>query len=104
MRATASVSAGIPAASILAGKLRDLGRLALIFAFAELPLNRGHLLAQDGLALTFVERLLCLTADLIGDAQHLDAMSQEGRHLFPCGSSGLAVSSSSCFWSGVMSR
>ncbi|MGY4416111.1 hypothetical protein ACVWW4_007847 [Bradyrhizobium sp. LB7.1] len=48
------------------GQLGDLGRLAV--AFAELALDGRHLLAQDRLALPFVEAGAGLLADLVADA------------------------------------
>ena len=49
------------------GEVGDLLRLAAV-ALAELPLDRGHLLAQEHLALALVERGLGLLADLLRDA------------------------------------
>ena len=60
------------------GELRDLGALAV--AFAELALDRGHLLAQQHLALAFVERGLGLLADLVRQPQDLDPSRQQPRH------------------------
>ena len=60
-------------------EFRDL--LGLAVAFAELALDRRHLLAQDRLALAFVENGLGLPADLLGEPQHLDALRQEPRDL-----------------------
>ena len=54
-------------------ELGHLGGLALL-AFAELALDRRHLLAQQHLALTFVERGLGLAADFLRQPQDLDAM------------------------------
>ena len=54
--------------------------LALL-AFAELALDRRHLLAQQHLALAFVERRLGLPADLLRQPQNLDAMRQQPQHL-----------------------
>ena len=67
----------------LGDRLLELGQLrGLAFlAFAELLLNRGHLLAQQHLALALVERGLGLLADLGGQPQHLDALRQQTRHL-----------------------
>ena len=61
-------------------ELGHLGGLALL-AFAQLLLNRGHLLAQQHLALPLVERRLGLLADLGRQPQHLDAVRQQPRHL-----------------------
>ncbi len=61
-------------------ELGHFGRLALL-AFAELALNRRHLLAQQHLALTFVERGLGLPPDLLRQPQHLDAVGEQPRHL-----------------------
>ena len=55
--------------------------LGLAVAFAELALDRRHLLAQDRLALALVEHGLGLPADLLGEPQHLDALRQEPRNL-----------------------
>ena len=61
-------------------ELGDLGGLALL-AFAELALDRRHLLAQQHLALALVERGLGLPADLLRQPQHLDAVRQQARDL-----------------------
>ena len=63
------------------GHLRGLALLA----FAELALNGGHLLAQQRLALTLVERGLGLPADLLRQPQHLDAVRQQTQHLVHAG-------------------
>ncbi len=60
-------------------ELGDLRRLALV-ALAELALDRGHLLAQQHLAIARVERGLGFAADLLGQPQHLDPMRQDARH------------------------
>ena len=52
-----------------------------VVALAELLLDLAHLLAQHVLALALVELLLGLVADLLGDAQHADALAQELEHL-----------------------
>ena len=64
-------------------ELGDLGRLALL-AFAELALDRRHLLAQQHFALALVERRLGLLADLLRQPQHLDAMRQLAARPCPC--------------------
>ena len=46
-----------------------------------MALDGRHLLAQHRFALPLVEGLLGLPADLVGDAQHLDPVRQEGGHL-----------------------
>ena len=61
-------------------ELGHLGGLALL-AFAELALDRRHLLAQQNLALALVERRLGLPADLLRQPQNLDAVRQEPRNL-----------------------
>ena len=61
-------------------ELGHFGGLALL-AFAELALDRRHLLAQQRLALTLVERGLGLPADLLRQPQHLDAVRQQPQHL-----------------------
>ncbi len=61
-------------------QLGDLGGLALL-AFAELLLDRRHLLAQQHFALPLVERRLGLAADLLRQPKHLDAMRQQARDL-----------------------
>ena len=54
-------------------ELRDFGRLAL-FAFAELPLDRRHLLAQQDLALPLVQRrLVCWPISSTAAAPRCDA-------------------------------
>ncbi len=61
-------------------ELGHLGGLALV-AFAELALDRGHLLAQQHLALALVERRLGLPADLLRQPQNLDAVGEQARDL-----------------------
>ena len=61
-------------------ELGHLGGLALL-ALAELLLDRGHLLAQQHLALALVERRLGLPADLLRQLQNLDAVRQQPRDL-----------------------
>ena len=61
-------------------ELGHFGGLALL-AFTELTLDRRHLLAQQRLALTFVERGLGLPSDFLRQAQDLDAMRQQPQHL-----------------------
>ena len=58
----------------------DLACLAF-FAFAELALDRRHLLAQQHFALPLVERRLGLPADLLREPQHLDAVREHARDL-----------------------
>ena len=58
----------------------DFRGLAVI-AFAELALDRRHLLAQQHFALALVERRLGLLADLLRQPQDFDAMRQLPRHL-----------------------
>ena len=66
-------------------KLGQLLGLAFL-AFAELLLNRRHLLAQQHLALTLVERRLGLLADLGGETKHFDALRHQlGDLLHACG-------------------
>ena len=65
-------------------ELGHFGGLAL-FAFAELLLNRRHLLAQHGLALALVERRLGLLADLLRQPQDLDAVREQPRDLVHAG-------------------
>ena len=61
-------------------ELGHLGGLAFL-AFTQLLLDRGHLLAQQHLALPLVERRLGLLADLGRQPQHLDAVRQQLGHL-----------------------
>ena len=65
-------------------ELGHLGGLALL-ALAELALDRRHLLAQQHLALTLVERRLGLAADLLRQPQDFDAMGEQARHLVHAG-------------------
>ena len=55
--------------------------LGLAVAFAELALDRRHLLAQDRLALALVEGGFCLLADFVGQPQHLKALGEIARDL-----------------------
>jgi hypothetical protein len=48
----------------------------LAVALAKLALDRGHLLAQDRLALAFVEGGFGLLADLVAEPKHFDAFGQ----------------------------
>ena len=59
-------------------RLLELGdlRRALV-AFAELLLDRAHLLAQQVLAVAVVDRLPGALVDLARDLQHLDAVRQQ---------------------------
>ena len=61
-------------------ELGHFGGLALL-AFAELALDRRHLLAQQHLALALVERGLGLPADLLRQPQNLDAVREQPRDL-----------------------
>ena len=54
----------------------DLGRLAFV-AFAQLALDRGHLLAQQNFTIARVERRLGFAADLLGQPQHLDPVGED---------------------------
>ena len=56
----------------------DLGGLAFV-GFAELALDRGHLLAQQDLAVARVERSFGVAADLLRQSQNLDAMGEKPR-------------------------
>ena len=69
--------AGLGDRGVELGHFRGLALLA----FAELALDRRHLLAQQHLALALVERDLGLPADLLRQPQHLDAMGEQPRHL-----------------------
>ena len=64
--------------AIAAFELGNLRALAVV-AFAELTLDRGHLLAQQHLAVARVECRLGLAADLRGKAEHLDAVGEQPR-------------------------
>ncbi len=59
-------------------ELGHLGGLAFL-AFAELALDRRHLLAQQDFTLALVERDLGLPADLLRQAQDFDAVGEEPR-------------------------
>ncbi len=52
-----------------------------VLALAELLLDLALLLAQHVLALALVELLLSLVADLLGDAQHPDALAEQRQNL-----------------------
>jgi hypothetical protein len=66
----------------LADRLGEFGHLlGLAVALAQLALDGGHLLAQHGLALALVERRFGLLADLVGQAQDLDASGEQARDL-----------------------
>ena len=80
MRACSSTSFGIFGVGDGLVELGHFGGLALL-AFAQLALDRRHLLAQQRLALTLVERGLGLPADLLRQPQHLDAVRQQPQHL-----------------------
>ena len=58
----------------------NLGGLAFL-AFAELALNCRHLLAQQHLALTLVERHLSLPADFLRQPQHFDPVREHAQDL-----------------------
>ena len=57
----------------------QLHQLFAIIGLAKLPLDGGHLLAQQGLTLTLAERLAGPLGDLTGEAQDLQPLRQEGR-------------------------
>ena len=98
LRAWSSTSSGIrPWRS--PRELGDLCGLALL-AFAELALDRRHLLAQQHLALALVERGLGLLADLLRQAQDLDALREQPRDLVHARRESI-VSRISCFSSGL---
>ena len=60
--------------------LAELGDFrVLAVGFAELALDRRHLLAQQHLALALVERRLGLPADFRREAQHLEPAGQQPR-------------------------
>ena len=80
LRACSSTSFGMLGLGDRLVELGDLGGLALL-AFAELALDRRHLLAQQHLALALVERRLGLLADLLRQPQHLDAVGEQARDL-----------------------
>ncbi len=61
-------------------ELGHLGGLALL-TFAELALDRRHLLAQQHLALALVERRLGLLADFLRQPQNLDAVREQPQDL-----------------------
>ena len=70
----------------LSDRFRQLGDfLPFAVAFAELALDRRHLLAQQHLALTLVERGLGLAADLLREPQHFDPLREQGGHLVHSG-------------------
>ena len=69
--------AGLGDRRVELGHFRGLALLA----FAELALDRRHLLAQQRLALPLVERDLGLPADFLRQPQHLDAVGEQPRHL-----------------------
>ncbi len=60
-------------------QLGDLRRLPV--AFAKLPLDGRHLLAEHGLALALIENGLGLASDFLADAQDLDPFRQKPRNL-----------------------
>ena len=62
----------------LLGELLLLGRL--VAGLAELLLDRAQLLAQQHLALALLEPPLRLLADLLRQAQHLDAREHVAQH------------------------
>ena len=69
--------AGLGDRGVELGHFRGLALLA----FAELALDRRHLLAQQRLALPLVERDLGLAADFLRQPQHLDAVGEQPRDL-----------------------
>src|SRR3974390_444597 len=81
LRACCSASFGQPGLGDCLIELGDLGGLALV-AFAELALDRGHLFAQQRLALALVERGPGLLADLVRQPQDLDALPAHAANLF----------------------
>jgi len=60
-------------------ELGDFSRPSLV-GFAELALDRRHLLAQQDLAVAGVERRLGFPADLLRQPQHLDPMGEQPRN------------------------
>ena len=62
----------------------DLGRLSLV-RFAKLALNGRHLLAQQDLTITGVERGLGFPADLLRQPKHLDPMREQPRDALQSG-------------------
>ncbi len=63
-------------------RLVELGDLARrLVAFAELLLDRAHLLAQQVLAVPVVDRRLGALVDFARDLQHLDAVRQKVEQL-----------------------
>ena len=65
-------------------EFRDLGALAFV-RFAELALDRRHLLAQQNLAVAGVERGLGLPPDLRRQAQNLDPVGEQPRDAIDSG-------------------
>src|SRR4029079_3562884 len=61
-------------------QVRDL--LGLAVAFSQLTLNGRHLLAQDCLALAFIEGGFGLLANLSRQTQHLETVGEMARNLF----------------------
>ena len=70
----------------LGDRLAELGDLVLLaVGVAELLLDRGHLLAQEHLALALVERGAGLLADLLRQPEHLDPLGEEARDAVDAG-------------------
>ena len=79
LRTWASVSGGMPALAMACSRRSISGSWSPFFA--ELLLDRLQLLAQDELALAVLQLLLGALADLLRQAQHLDAVRQQLQHL-----------------------
>ena len=101
MRAWLSASGGILRLGDGLVQFGDFLRLAV--AFAELALDRRHLLAEDRLALALVEGRFCLLADFVAQPQHLDALGEIARDLLHPGAQRSIVSRISCFSCGLIS-
>ena len=70
----------------LQDRLAELGDLGLaLLAFPKLAADGRQLLAQQHLAVALVERRLGLPADLVRQAQHLDALGEQVGHLVHAG-------------------
>jgi hypothetical protein len=70
----------------LGDRLAELGDLVVLaVGFAELLLDRRHLLAKQHLALPLVERGAGLLADLLRQPQHLNPLGEETRHAVDAG-------------------
>ena len=75
LRAAFSTSSGMPRFGDGLVELRDLG--AALVAFAQLLLDRAHLLAQQVLAVGVGDRFARALVDLARDLQHLDAAREQ---------------------------